>query len=80
MIEVELTPNRGDCLSIYGIARDLAVALNLNLKEKPPFKEGENVLGIGRILRLSAEKELNSLYNYKAIELKEKFKPIYSLV
>ncbi|MBX0492376.1 hypothetical protein I9466_02595, partial [Campylobacter jejuni] len=32
LIEVELTPNRGDCLSIYGIARDLAVALNLNLK------------------------------------------------
>lgn len=72
LIEVELTPNRGDCLSIYGIARDLAAALNLNLKEKPPFKEGENVLGIGRILRLSAEKELNSLYNYRAIELKEK--------
>lgn len=72
LVEVELTPNRGDCLSIYGIARDLATALNLNLKEKPPFKEGENVLGIGRILRLSAEKELNSLYNYRAIELKEK--------
>ncbi|HEG0608060.1 TPA: phenylalanine--tRNA ligase subunit beta [Campylobacter coli] len=72
LIEVELTPNRGDCLSIYGIARDLAVASNLNLKEKPLFKEGENVLGIGRILRLSAEKELNSLYNYRAIELKEK--------
>lgn len=72
LIEVELTPNRGDCLSIYGIARDLAAALNLNLKEKSPFKEGENVLGIGRILRLSAEKELNSLYNYRAIELKEK--------
>ncbi|EPZ2626767.1 phenylalanine--tRNA ligase subunit beta [Campylobacter coli] len=72
LIEVELTPNRGDCLSIYGIARDLAAALNLNLKEKLPFKEGENVLGIGRILRLSAEKELNSLYNYRAIELKEK--------
>ncbi|HEB9337985.1 TPA: phenylalanine--tRNA ligase subunit beta [Campylobacter coli] len=72
LIEVELTPNRGDCLSIYGIARDLAAALNLNLKEKLPFKEGENVLGIGRILRLSVEKELNSLYNYRAIELKEK--------
>ncbi len=70
LIEVELTPNRGDCLSIYGIARDIAAALNL--KEKLPFKEGENVLGIGRILRLSAEKELNSLYNYRAIELKEK--------
>ncbi|MFY4804717.1 phenylalanine--tRNA ligase subunit beta, partial [Aliarcobacter butzleri] len=45
LIEVELTPNRGDCLSIYGIARDLAAALNLNLKEPKPFKESENVLG-----------------------------------
>ncbi|EAI4691646.1 phenylalanine--tRNA ligase subunit beta [Campylobacter jejuni] len=71
LIEVELTPNRGDCLSIYGIARDLATALNLNLKEPKPFKESENVLGIGRILRLAAEKELNGLYNYRAIELKE---------
>ncbi|EKF0087326.1 phenylalanine--tRNA ligase subunit beta, partial [Campylobacter jejuni] len=73
LIEVELTPNRGDCLSIYGIARDLATALNLNLKEPKPFKEGENVLGIGRILRLAAEKELNGLYNYRAIELKGQF-------
>lgn len=72
LIEVELTPNRGDCLSVYGIARDLATALNLNLKETIPFKEGENVLGIGRILRLSAQKELNSLYNYRVIELQEK--------
>ncbi|MFQ6342115.1 phenylalanine--tRNA ligase subunit beta [Campylobacter sp. VTCC 70190] len=71
IIEVELTPNRGDCLSVYGIARDLAAALNLNLKEPKPFKEGENVLGIGRILRLVAQKELNGLYNYRAIELKE---------
>ncbi|HED6959185.1 TPA: phenylalanine--tRNA ligase subunit beta [Campylobacter jejuni] len=71
LIEVELTPNRGDCLSIYGIARDLATALNL--KEPKPFKEGENVLGIGRILRLAAEKELNGLYNYRAIELKGQF-------
>ncbi|HDZ5107052.1 TPA: phenylalanine--tRNA ligase subunit beta [Campylobacter jejuni] len=71
LIEVELTPNRGDCLSIYGIARDLATALNLNLKEPKPFKENENVLGIGRILRLQAEKKLNGLYNYRAIELKK---------
>ncbi|RQD67038.1 phenylalanine--tRNA ligase subunit beta [Campylobacter hepaticus] len=71
LIEVELTPNRGDCLSIYGIARDLATALNLNLKEPKAFKESENVLGIGRILRLAADKELNGLYNYRAVELKE---------
>ncbi len=26
VIEINLTPNRGDCTSIYGIARDLAAA------------------------------------------------------
>ncbi|MGH2327422.1 phenylalanine--tRNA ligase subunit beta [Campylobacter taeniopygiae] len=71
LIEVELTPNRGDCLSIYGIARDLAVAFNLNLKELKSFKENENVLGIGRVLRLNAQKDLHSFYNYRAIEVKD---------
>lgn len=74
LIEVELTPNRGDCLSVYGIARDLATAWDLNLKKLPVFKEEENVLGIGRILRLQAEKNLNSLFNYRAIEIKENIK------
>ena len=36
MVEIELTANRGDCLSIYGIARDLATALNLDLKHEIP--------------------------------------------
>jgi len=72
LIELELTPNRGDCLSIYGIARDLAVVWNLDLKEANAFKESENVLGIGRILRIAAAEELNTLFNYRAIELKEK--------
>ncbi|TKX32360.1 phenylalanine--tRNA ligase subunit beta [Campylobacter aviculae] len=72
LIEVELTPNRGDCLSIYGIAYDLSVALGLNLKETKAFKESENVLGIGRILRLVAQQDLNSCYNYRVIEIKEK--------
>ncbi|MDO4674254.1 phenylalanine--tRNA ligase subunit beta [Campylobacter sp.] len=71
-IEVELTPNRGDCLSIYGVARDLSVVFEQNLKDKFPFKEGENVLGIGRILKLQVAKELNSLFVYRAVELKEK--------
>lgn len=29
LIEVELTPNRGDCLSIYGIARDLSAMISI---------------------------------------------------
>lgn len=33
-IEVELTPNRGDCLSIRGIAREAAIANDCNIKIK----------------------------------------------
>ena len=35
LIEVDLTPNRGDCLSIAGIAREVGV-LN-NLQVQPPL-------------------------------------------
>ena len=32
IFEVEITPNRGDCLSVLGIAREIAAGLNLELK------------------------------------------------
>ncbi|MCI5050417.1 MAG: phenylalanine--tRNA ligase subunit beta [Rickettsiales bacterium] len=34
MIEIAITPNRGDCLGVYGIARDLAAAGLGTLKER----------------------------------------------
>ena len=33
VIDIELTANRGDCLSIYGVARDLSSALDIPLKD-----------------------------------------------
>ncbi len=33
IIEVDLTPNRADCLSVYGIAREVAALTKANLKE-----------------------------------------------
>ena len=49
IIEINLTPNRPDCTSIYGIARDLAAAGLGTLKPhaKPTFKtEGETSVGL----------------------------------
>ncbi|RUM69644.1 MAG: phenylalanine--tRNA ligase subunit beta [Sulfurovum sp.] len=45
IIELELTANRGDCLSIYGVARDLSAALELEIKpfeykQKEKMKQG----------------------------------------
>ena len=39
IIELELTANRGDCLSIHGVARDLSAALNKDIK---PLKYKNN--------------------------------------
>jgi len=37
IFDLEITPNRGDCLSHYGIARELAAALKLELKSPEIF-------------------------------------------
>ncbi len=34
IIEIGLTPNRGDCLSVLGVARELSVAFNISLVEQ----------------------------------------------
>ncbi|MDA3921222.1 MAG: phenylalanine--tRNA ligase subunit beta [Salinisphaera sp.] len=36
ILEVDLTPNRGDCLSVRGIAREAAVAFDSNLRALAP--------------------------------------------
>ena len=68
LIEIELTANRGDCLSIRGVARDLSAALDRPLKEYT-LKENDEKRGIGRIFALSHEKLLDVSLNYKALEL-----------
>ena len=54
--EISITPNRGDCMSLIGIARDLSVALNLERKPLESLKSTENAPGIGRVLQITAEK------------------------
>lgn len=70
-IEIELTANRGDCLSIHGIARDLSAALNLSMREKVVFHEPENLLGIGRILTIKTDEKIKSNFQFKAISVKQ---------
>ena len=53
IIEINLTPNRPDCTSIYGIARDLAAAGLGTLKPhaKPSFQtEGDTAIGLKIVL------------------------------
>ena len=69
VIEIELTANRGDCLSIRGVARDLSAAFDRPLKDHKT-NENDNKKGIGRLLHLSHEKDLDVNLSYKVVELK----------
>lgn len=72
IFEIAITPNRGDCLSLFGIAMDLSAAFNLNLKTiKEKEKKNEITPGIGRILNISFENNLQSSLCYKVANIKE---------
>lgn len=77
LIEIELTANRGDCLSIRGVARDLSAAYDRPLiKNNFDYDDEERRIGIGRILSISHEKGLDVNIRYKAIKLSELTLPL----
>ncbi len=70
VIEIELTANRGDCLSIHGIARELSTYFNI------PMKNIDNVVttnnkGIGQIFELNYNTTCESNLIYKAADIKD---------
>ena len=68
IIEIELTANRGDCLSINGVARELSAYYNIpmySFENKITYNE----LGIGQILEIQA-KNIDSSLTFKAVDLK----------
>src|SRR5690606_11799497 len=68
VIEIGLTPNRGDCLSILGVARELSAYYNIpiNIFEKQSNFEG---LSIGQKFSIDVSK-IDSNLIYKGIEIK----------
>jgi len=65
IIELELTANRGDCLSIYGVARDLSAALNIEMKPFDYKQEERMKLGIARKAELHTKGEMDADLCYK---------------
>ncbi|HEX5624068.1 MAG TPA: phenylalanine--tRNA ligase subunit beta, partial [Sulfuricurvum sp.] len=70
IIEIELTANRGDCLSVHGIARDLSAAFNKELREIQQKEEQEGRLGIGRILQLQHTDTYDVELLFGAVDIK----------
>ncbi|MDA3907872.1 MAG: phenylalanine--tRNA ligase subunit beta, partial [Sulfurimonas sp.] len=71
LIEIELTANRGDCLSIRGVARDLSAAFDRPIIETNVNEDEDRRVGIGRILSLSHENGLDVNLRYRAVDLKD---------
>ncbi len=69
LIEIELTANRGDCLSIHGVARDLSAALGRSMREIVIDKEKEGRIGIGRIAHLHQSESLEADLSYRAADV-----------
>ena len=80
IIELGVTANRGDCFSVYGIARELSAGLNRPVK-KPEFSYEELQEGIGRIVSVEKNEAKKSSHFIKAFEgkLNPKLKINYRL-
>ena len=71
IIDVELTANRGDCQSIYGIAREAAAALDETIKAVELYPEETPVEAIGDLLKVGVETELCPRYVAKMFKVKK---------
>ncbi|MBA1420987.1 MAG: phenylalanine--tRNA ligase subunit beta [Epsilonproteobacteria bacterium] len=65
IIELELTANRGDCLSVYGVARDLSSALDIEMKPFEYKQEEKMKLGIARAAEIHTEGQMDADLCYK---------------
>jgi phenylalanyl-tRNA synthetase beta chain len=69
VIELELTANRGDCLSIYGIARDLSAVLNISINSLE-YDQGSQVrVGLARVAQLKSNNKITGSLKYAIAEL-----------
>ncbi len=69
IFELELTANRGDCLSILGIARELSAALGRDIKQIRFENEDQMQIGIGRLVQFKPENDIQSNVAYKAFTI-----------
>ena len=77
IFDIELTPNRGDCLSIYGIARDLSVALEKDLIQFEFKQNKEKVkLGISRSSNLESFGTIHADLAYALMSVEEQANPL----
>ena len=79
IIEIELTANRGDCLSIHGIARELSTAYRIPMNV---FEEETEILpvAIGQILEINTQSDIEANIHFKAANIEELKLPVSTLI
>jgi len=65
IIELELTANRGDCLSIFGVARDLSAALDIEMKSFEYKPVDKMKLGIARDAEICSNGQMDADLHFK---------------
>jgi phenylalanyl-tRNA synthetase beta chain len=70
IVEMELTANRGDCLSINGVARELSTYFNISMKNVDPIVNSNNK-GIGQVFDVIYDTNSKSSLIYKAVNIKQ---------
>ena len=75
IIEIELTANRGDCLNIYGIAKDLSAYFNIPLVTCDE-KINEDSRAIGRILDIETNNDFDCNLLYKVADIRDLTTPL----
>ncbi|HIP51058.1 MAG TPA: phenylalanine--tRNA ligase subunit beta [Campylobacterales bacterium] len=69
VIEIELTANRGDCLSINGVARDLSAALNIPMKDFDYESQNQEKVGLARVAKLTSETNIDASLEYAMADI-----------
>ena len=70
VIEIELTANRGDCLSINGVARELSTYFNIPMKNVDSIVNSNNK-GIGQVFDVTFDMNCESKLIYKAASIED---------
>ncbi|HHB95361.1 MAG TPA: phenylalanine--tRNA ligase subunit beta, partial [Campylobacterales bacterium] len=71
VIELELTANRGDCLSVHGVARDLSAALDIPMNNLEYGSDNKIKLGLARVAELKTSGSINGKLKYTMVDIDE---------
>lgn len=82
IFELEITPNRGDCLSVYGVARDLSAYFGKDLFDVKEEKSSKKVkLGISREATLNVHGDIDASVGIKLATQNSNYKlPLLHLI